>query len=60
MKTHTIMLNISAIFLFILWAVIFIGFKVGGVVHLLLVLMLIAIMLRKSIEKRRYRDHKTV
>jgi hypothetical protein len=35
MNTNRVLLTITAIFLFILWAVIFLGFQVGGVVHFL-------------------------
>jgi hypothetical protein len=54
------MLTITAIFLFILWAVMFIGFEIGGVVHLLLVLVLIANMLRKAVEKKQYRNQNSL
>jgi hypothetical protein len=47
----------TALFLFVLWAVIFLGFQVGGVVHFLLVLVLACLMVLMAGRKKKYGDH---
>lgn len=47
----------TAVFLFVLWAVIFLGFQVGGVVHFLLVLVLVCLMLLMAGRKKKYGGH---
>lgn len=40
------LLYVAAVILIILWAVGFIGYHAGGIIHILLVIALIAILLR--------------
>jgi hypothetical protein len=46
------LLYISALILFIIWAVVFIGFKVGGFIHVLLVIAFVLVIQRVIQERK--------